>query len=929
MTYNADGTVATRQDGLKQVTRYDDYKLGVPRKITYADGSWQSAVVSNIGLIDSVTVQTSATGSATTAYRYDAMGRLALITYPADDTVKWNPTSLTFTKVQQQEYDLLAGHWRQVIATGSGKEVNYFDAMWRPVYTERYDDADRANTMRIIKREYDFADRPTYESYPRRVASDIGDGVHRSFDALGRVTLRTTDSELGSLYQGTGYLDGFIKVVTDERHNSRYYAYQAFDDPSEEAIAHIWTPEGVEVAIDRDVFGKPKSITRSGGGKSATRSYVYDSAERLCKTIEPETRSTVQDYDAAGNVAWRAPGLAIPTSSSCDTVSVTAANKISYAYDKLNRLTTTTFGDGSPAITRTYTADGLPYTIISNGAVWTNTYNKRRLNEQESLAYGGVTYNYDRRYDANGSLLQVRYPLDMTWIGYNPNALGEPRQVGTYATSITYHPNGAVASFKYGNGIAHSLSLNKRGLPEWSQDVGVLKDNYGYDESGNVVAIADWQEGITNRGIEYDNLDRVVHVNSPKLWGDAWYTYDALDNITSSRMTAGSTARKLTHTIDAATNRLTSITNSAGTSYNLGFAYDNLGNVKQRGEQSFVFDLGNRLKSAAGKGTYAYDGLGHRVSVVGTDGVNRIHVYSQEGHLLFVKPSNASAGTKYVHLHGHVIAEITGSTVQYDHTDGLGSLIAQSNAGGALLNRTRYEPYGAIASGNAGKIGFTGQVNDSDTGLIYMQQRYYDPIAGRFLSIDPVVTDANTGGSFNRYAYANNSPYKYLDPDGRQIALASCGLGPGGCLFGIVATIVGAKAVADTVHAAESHSGGSTSGDKGNTNQAGTDGGKSDTQSGSAGANTNPYKGPVTEPVVVVDQHGNAIPVDQGQKVNTSPSGDFQQVVGSDGKATGDRMDRGGHPKQNDPSAQKPHGHRSGVTRPDGNPHLPIEPKSP
>lgn len=38
------------------------------------------------------------------------------------------------------------------------------------------------------------------------------------------------------------------------------------------------------------------------------------------------------------------------------------------------------------------------------------------------------------------------------------------------------------------------------------------------------------------------------------------------------------------------------------------------------------------------------------------------------------------------------------------------------------------------------------------------------------MSIDPVTTDANTGGSFNRYAYANNSPYKYIDPDGREAA---------------------------------------------------------------------------------------------------------------------------------------------------------------
>jgi hypothetical protein len=48
-----------------------------------------------------------------------------------------------------------------------------------------------------------------------------------------------------------------------------------------------------------------------------------------------------------------------------------------------------------------------------------------------------------------------------------------------------------------------------------------------------------------------------------------------------------------------------------------------------------------------------------------------------------------------------------------------------------------------------------------------MQQRYYDPIAGRFLSVDPVTTDAATGQLFNRYNYANNNPYKYTDPDGR------------------------------------------------------------------------------------------------------------------------------------------------------------------
>lgn len=45
-----------------------------------------------------------------------------------------------------------------------------------------------------------------------------------------------------------------------------------------------------------------------------------------------------------------------------------------------------------------------------------------------------------------------------------------------------------------------------------------------------------------------------------------------------------------------------------------------------------------------------------------------------------------------------------------------------------------------------------------------MQQRYYDPVIGRFYSNDPVgVRDTH---SFNRYAYANNNPYKYVDPFG-------------------------------------------------------------------------------------------------------------------------------------------------------------------
>ena len=51
-----------------------------------------------------------------------------------------------------------------------------------------------------------------------------------------------------------------------------------------------------------------------------------------------------------------------------------------------------------------------------------------------------------------------------------------------------------------------------------------------------------------------------------------------------------------------------------------------------------------------------------------------------------------------------------------------------------------------------------------------MQQRYYDPAIGRFLSVDPMASDMQIGWNFNRYNYAANSPYTFVDPDGREIA---------------------------------------------------------------------------------------------------------------------------------------------------------------
>ena len=651
-TYNADSTVATEQDGRLQTTTYSNFKRGIPQSIRYADGSTQSAVVNDIGKITSLTNEVGSTHT----FGYDAMGRLASIAYPAADSVAWNQTTLSFAPIGAQEYDLGAGHWKQTVTTGGATEINYLDALWRPVYVERYDSADVANTSRIVKHQYDFEGRTTFESYPQRSYGSIAGGVSSGYDALGRLTTRSIGSELGPLNEYYGYISGFQKSYTDAKGNTAYTSYQAFDQPSEDAITGITMPEGVALSIARDVFGKTKSITRSGAGLSQTRSYVYDGYERLCKTIEPETGATVQDYDLADNVAWRATGLALPSTTSCDTTSVAAAKKMAFTYDLRNRLKDTTFGDGSAAINRTYTLDGLQDTVSSNGSKWTYSYNKRRLLEGESLAYGSTTYAIGRSYDANGSLSQLRYPGNNLTVAYNPNALGEPRQAGTYATGVTYHPSGAIAGFTYGNGIRRTMAQNVRGLPSRSTDAGVLDESYTYDKNANVESIVDQLQSVATRSMTYDGLNRLKTTTAPSLWGTATYGYDTLDNLTSTAISGGANTRTTIHNIDYTTNRLASITNGPA-KFSFTYGYDGQGNITSRGAQSYTFDMANRMTAAPGRATYVYDGLGRRVSVVGTDGVNRVQVYSQGGQLLYVAPTSGTA-TKYVYLHNHQIAEV-------------------------------------------------------------------------------------------------------------------------------------------------------------------------------------------------------------------------------------------------------------------------------
>lgn len=111
----------------------------------------------------------------------------------------------------------------------------------------------------------------------------------------------------------------------------------------------------------------------------------------------------------------------------------------------------------------------------------------------------------------------------------------------------------------------------------------------------------------------------------------------------------------------------------------------------------------------------------------------------------------------------------------YVHGDHLGSPVTRTQTNGTILPpREEYSPFG-ITLNNApdlnNQAGFTGHIKDAATGLNYMQARYYDPIIGRFLSVDPVdFLQTGDPRMFNRYAYVFNDPINGIDPDGKMCA---------------------------------------------------------------------------------------------------------------------------------------------------------------
>jgi RHS repeat-associated protein len=116
------------------------------------------------------------------------------------------------------------------------------------------------------------------------------------------------------------------------------------------------------------------------------------------------------------------------------------------------------------------------------------------------------------------------------------------------------------------------------------------------------------------------------------------------------------------------------------------------------------------------------------------------------------------------------VKKVAGAT-QYLHRDHLASVRAITDAAGAPTRVATYAPFGTqvetvlVPLSPAESKGWIGERFDPETGLTYLNARYYDAALGRFLSPDWWSQD-DPGVGTNRYAYAANDPINQSDRNG-------------------------------------------------------------------------------------------------------------------------------------------------------------------
>jgi RHS repeat-associated protein len=771
-------TVATNPKGFT-TTRILEPATGQPAKVTDVNGNESDTA-------------------------YDPLGRVISVWTP-DRPRKWNfqptqrfsylirsdaPTVVTTTSIgpngtyvsSNQLYDgLLRVRQLQAPAVGGGRLITdtRFDSQGRAYKTTQpYFNDDPVDTTLwrasdvevpgLTETKFDGAGRPVESIYKAGAVTKWRTTVRYGGDRVA-VTPPAGGTPIMAIKDARGR--------TVEQHQ---YRGNSTDGPSD------------VTRYDHDPAGQLTKVTDSAGN---SWTYEYDLRGRRSKIDDPDKGTTSFVHDDAGQV-----------------VSVTDARgqTLTYTYDDLGRsLTLRSGGDrgrlladwtydtvpdgfggvvkGQPATTTSYDVDGNAF--VSAVLQYTARYQPRKTAITIPPSEGALagTHTAYASYNPDGSVAGESYPavggLFAEEVFHTYDDTGRPLttyggpegQTVTYAAGTEYTKYGEIQRLQLGTGtkrvwLSRYYDTSTRRLDRTIVDAELPRPmqsdvHYRYDEIGNVTSIADTplEQTADTQCFRYDYLRRLTDAWTPsgdcaadpdatKLAGPAPYwqsfAYDLTGNRLSkvSRSATGDVTTGYTYPA-AGGDRPHAVTATTGAGAQT-FQYDATGNTTVRGDQRLDWDELGRLASATKAGnttTFVYDTAGQRLLRRDPTGTT---LYLDGQELRLDRASGTVSATRY-YTHG-------GAAVAVRSKDGLTWLAGDHPFG---------NPRGTQPAIWPDEKGFVGGTLDASTGLTHLGAREYDPAAGRFISVDPILDPADPQ-QMNAYAYANNNPTSMSDPDG-------------------------------------------------------------------------------------------------------------------------------------------------------------------
>ncbi len=297
---------------------------------------------------------------------------------------------------------------------------------------------------------------------------------------------------------------------------------------------------------------------------------------------------------------------------------------------------------------------------------------------------------------------------------------------------------------------------------------------YTYDDNGNILSVSD---GVYTTSYQYDSANQLIRENNQAGGFTYVWVYDDAGNIVVREEypyttgTVGPVLDALYYTYGNS-NWGDQLTGYDG----MLITYDTIGNPLSYLGWTFNWEQGRQLASMSKSGTtwtFTYDASGLRTQR--TKGTN-IYRYTYHGSQLTHMTYNGTALHFSYDVNGYPLSLVYGGNTYYYATNLQGDVVAILDSTGAAVVTYTYDAWGkplttvdntSFGLGDLNPLRYRGYVYDHETGLYYLQYRYYNPEWGRFLNADSQLSTGDFSG-LNLFTYCGNNPVNRVDPTGQD-----------------------------------------------------------------------------------------------------------------------------------------------------------------